>query len=329
MPAPPFTLTNAPEPLVTPTYDGSGQAVHPSVLRFFRDEVYCPLPSPYSYIMALTPYPYHDSSKENPSLLLSEDGETWVEDGITNPIEPEPPHGYLADPTLVWDGTYLYLYFGWYKAGADKGVYVRKSTDAINWTLKEKLPWGSPNPHIRYGAGLFYGTGVHPGLQIDEGIANYLVPNPRTDAKVTGKTVNYWHHTVRRLTNGKYWCIVCDDATKRRLWLFGRASARRLWLLESDDYYNWIQFSPEIMSPSENGWDDRSLYKADFYVLNGKVHVYYSAHNPSGEWHFGYTEADCGLPKNVISDNVFCTNTSSPIIHECYKHKKDENRVPL
>lgn len=74
-------LTNAPSPITTPTYDGSGQTVHPSVLDFGQGII---RPghtawNGYRYWMAMTPYPNSQAIYENPSLLCSHDGLTWTE----------------------------------------------------------------------------------------------------------------------------------------------------------------------------------------------------------------------------------------------------------
>ena len=66
-------LPNAARPLITPTYDGSGEAVHPDILFFpngWRG---------WEYWLVITPYPGDDTSKENPSILVSHDGITWRE----------------------------------------------------------------------------------------------------------------------------------------------------------------------------------------------------------------------------------------------------------
>src|SRR5690349_7627397 len=81
------------------TFDGSGQVVHPDVVFL-----------PHSWdngqarlAMAITPYPYGDAGRENPSLFVSEAGDTWaVPATATNPIV-QPTAGYLSDPALVFD----------------------------------------------------------------------------------------------------------------------------------------------------------------------------------------------------------------------------------
>src|SRR5579863_975337 len=60
-PVAPVPLANAQSPLTTPTYDGSGQAVEPTII-FFDTPWHG-----FSYWMAYSPYPNGDPTKENPS----------------------------------------------------------------------------------------------------------------------------------------------------------------------------------------------------------------------------------------------------------------------
>ena len=78
-------LTNASTPQTTPTYDGSGQVVHPGIVYFPGGW------NGYQYWLVVTPYPGGNAAFENPSILVSQDGVTWIQPpGITNPIAGPP-----------------------------------------------------------------------------------------------------------------------------------------------------------------------------------------------------------------------------------------------
>jgi hypothetical protein len=94
--------------LTIPTYEKSGQANHPSVIDFLA-EYGMPTWGGYRYWMSMTPYPFDNDRYENPSLLASKDGVTWVAPrGIPSPLV-SLPSGYRrssrhnSDPTLVYD----------------------------------------------------------------------------------------------------------------------------------------------------------------------------------------------------------------------------------
>jgi len=116
--------------LTIPTYDGSNVVVHPSVVHFERGW------NGYRYWMAMTPYPASNSAFENPSILASNDGTTWVVPaGLTNPVEPQPASGFNSDPYLVFanDG---YLYMFWRVVTSASAIWYRRSLDGITWTDK-------------------------------------------------------------------------------------------------------------------------------------------------------------------------------------------------
>ena len=102
-------LKNAVCPQHIPTYDGSDQSTHPSVLRF--DAPW----HGYLYWMAMTPYPYNNDGLEDPSILVSNDAQTWiVPEGLTNPLTPAPKPGHNCDVELVYnkerDELWLYMW---------------------------------------------------------------------------------------------------------------------------------------------------------------------------------------------------------------------------
>ncbi|HUD21200.1 MAG TPA: hypothetical protein VMQ44_04010 [Candidatus Saccharimonadales bacterium] len=111
-----------------PTYDGSNQCTHPSV-------VYIPGGlSGYRYWMAMTPLPGAVSTYENPCIVASNDGNTWVVPaGVTNPLVPSPINGtYNSDVDLIWDGSLLWIFYRW--ADTQNKIRYLTSPDGINWT---------------------------------------------------------------------------------------------------------------------------------------------------------------------------------------------------
>lgn len=115
--------------LETPTYDGSGQAVHPDV---FHSSWGWPKAAKYRYWMVLTPYAYSDFSRENPSILVSNNGRNWfVPEGLVNPIEPAPTEGHYSDPDIVMGDGRLWVFFRWDK-GLEERIYAKSSNDGIH-----------------------------------------------------------------------------------------------------------------------------------------------------------------------------------------------------
>ncbi|TGE31762.1 hypothetical protein [Desulfosporosinus sp. Sb-LF] len=126
---------NAFNHIVTPTYDRSGQAVHPSVIDF-KTEYGIETWGEFRYWMAITPYPNFNSTVENPSILVSKDGLNWINPpGIKNPLAPRPlgvlsflSRNYNSDPELVYDPDQnkLILYWREYSDGAFEKIWAIK-----------------------------------------------------------------------------------------------------------------------------------------------------------------------------------------------------------
>lgn len=130
-PFPTVSPYNSPlAPCTIPTYDGSGETIHPGVYDFGRGNKW----NGYRFWMANTPYPNNDVTLENPSIFASQDGQTWVVPaGVTNPIYdyPSPDGALWSDTDLIYDpvGNRLVLT---YRDGNEKN-YVATSTDGVTW----------------------------------------------------------------------------------------------------------------------------------------------------------------------------------------------------
>ncbi len=126
-------------PIDIPTYDGLPSVGHPDVLDTGEQRF-----GGWRYWMAFTPYP--TAPRENPSLLVSEDGTTWQPpDGLVNPVvtlEESQALGYEAnsdpDLCLLHDGR-LALYYRPIYGVHDDALFRKVSDDGVNWSEGEEL----------------------------------------------------------------------------------------------------------------------------------------------------------------------------------------------
>ncbi|HUQ98935.1 MAG TPA: hypothetical protein VM166_05720 [Gemmatimonadaceae bacterium] len=114
--------------LLLETFDGSGQAVHP-------DAALTPVTWGDAVTqLFVTPYPYGDASKENPSLYSRRTFLNWiVPSGVINPIV-RPVSGYLSDPDHVFnpDTNELWLY---YRAVTDENeIHLLRGKGPSMWS---------------------------------------------------------------------------------------------------------------------------------------------------------------------------------------------------
>ena len=108
-----------------PTYDGSGQAVHPSLLV----QDYNP-----RFVLAFTPYTDTDDRVENPSIVVSDDGIHFREEvqGL-NPLATAPEKDHNDDPDLfLYNGKYGILYLETMRP-EKQTLYLLGSQDRIHW----------------------------------------------------------------------------------------------------------------------------------------------------------------------------------------------------
>jgi hypothetical protein len=112
--------------IALPTYEQSGQAVHPDILV-----------EPDRYVLAYTPYPYANAAFENPSIAVGPDGYSFYEPAPgVNPIVPTPPTDHNDDPDLRFDeatGEYAMLYLETRRPDYQLLVELR-SRDLISWS---------------------------------------------------------------------------------------------------------------------------------------------------------------------------------------------------
>ena len=129
-------------PLPVPTYDGSGQAVHPDFVR---------LPSSWSgapYRLVATPYPGGNATYENPSLYSGSTGSSWVvPNGVQNPLERPQGSDYLSDPDMLYDPDAGELRLYYRRVTSNNEIWMISSSNGVIWSAP-MLSLQAPNHMI-------------------------------------------------------------------------------------------------------------------------------------------------------------------------------------
>jgi hypothetical protein len=285
---PPPLLANAQMFQNIPTYDGSEQVVHPDVV-YFPGRWHG-----YKYWMAITPYPYGDDHRENPGVVVSDDGVDWlVPPGVTNPLIPPPACDHNSDPDLVYHpGTgELYFFYTEQQRGErcdalnENHLRLLKSSDGVHWSVPQTvLSWDlakAPlylSPGVVYRSGSFElwlagNTGVARATSND-GIHWSALEPVRIDAAP-------WHLDVQYVeARSEYWMLFVDSPL----------AGSKLRVAMSKDGIAWNVYPAPLLVPGPV-WDDERIYRATFlYGDNGVLRVWYSASSRLGVWHVGYAE---------------------------------------
>ena len=299
---------NAPDPLVTPTYDGSGQVVHPDVVHVPGGW------NGYEYWMGMTPYPYTNSDYENPSVLVSNDNVTWiVPPGVVNPLVPEPlGHNDDVDMLLV-DGE-MVMYYN--ETNDDGNTYLMRlaSTDGVDW--------GVPQTVITLPNYVMSPTVIHDGsvytMWYVRSAGGCSAPSQDFYRRTSGDGITWgpeeaavmvhpdrvlWHLDVQ-LVDGVYTMLFVsypDGST---------CGNTQLYYAESVDGLNWTANLEPLLVPSASGWDNASIYRASYTLAGTWLRVWYSARSSDGQWYVGFTEGEKNDFVTTLADIWFEINGS-------------------
>ncbi|MBR5916417.1 MAG: hypothetical protein IKZ57_08225 [Spirochaetia bacterium] len=181
-----------------PTYDGSGQAVHPSLLvQDDRTSGGNPVADGPRFVLAFTPYTDTDDRVENPSILISDDGLVFREEksGL-NPLVPAPEKDHNDDPDLFCsNGKYGILYLETMRP-EKQSLILLESTDRIHWEKRV-----IHEEHLDQGSGCFM---LSPKYIEKDGLSYlFYVNRDATDGYrieyVTGKDVYSLDFTHRNV----------------------------------------------------------------------------------------------------------------------------------
>ena len=299
-------LTSEPKPFSTPTYDGSGQSVHPDIMLF---------PAAWHgsrMWVSLTPYPFGNSGFENPSLYVSSTGTSvQVPSGVVNPLVPMPfAPNYNSDPDLTYDPHTDRLVMAYRVAGGPSNqIMVMSSGDGQSWTV----------PHLAFSA---YGNGAvspsmlpardgHPAMAwyVDAGTAGCGATSTRvmvrraassavpldsvawqdgvaTDLTQPGYVV--WHMKVEYVPSFKeYWALYVAYPADG-----GSCQDDDLFLARSADGVHWQTYSRAVLRHELRAWTAGALYRSSFVYdpTTDALRVWLSGVDVTAVWHVGYAQ---------------------------------------
>lgn len=285
------TATHAATPLTVPTYEGSGQLVHPKVLDMEVELGPGMTFGGYRYVMAFTPYPNSVDDHENPSIVASQDGDTWeVPAGLTNPITTLPAEAdYHSDTHLVLsqDGTKVYCFYR-RTVGTETTLYHKSSTDLVTWSaetlvyvlagteLSPSIVWDGSQYRIYYLSGTANGLAYRTFADIDAPVVSSFVQC--TVANLTPRI--YWHGDVIRTAAGEYQAVFMTHPEPGAL-VFGASADGESWAIGTN---------PFLEVDAGISWVDTSIYRSSFVrTAEGQWDLWYPGKSAAGVWRLGRT----------------------------------------
>ncbi|HON36876.1 MAG TPA: hypothetical protein PLY52_11295 [Methanothrix sp.] len=291
----PRLLWSPPTVLTTPTYDGSGQTVHPSVVYIEGGF------AGYKYWMGITPYPNGNDDYENPSLLASNDGITWeVPSGITNPLATKPSL-HNCDPCLVWnpDTGKLYYYYVELTTGPTWQIYRWEISDVDGVpTLGTKTALTISSPQL-YSPAVYY-NGPNDWVMWYYGDEGVLERRTSSDGLTWGPATNMsvfdidttikiswipWHVSVTKIPDGKYLFWIAAYPTG------GNNGQTDLFWAIADNLTAPLKFKQTAFLAEFPGWGSGQVYHSSMICMeNGTYRLYISAKSSSNVWRIGYAD---------------------------------------
>ena len=296
-------LQNAAAPLSIPTYEGTDQPTHPSVVRF--DQPW----NGYTYWMAMTPYPFNNGALENPSIVASNDGINWVvPQGVTNPLIDTPSKGHNCDVDLVYvpNTDELRMYY----VDADDIISSRikmiRTTDGVNWSvpvtvlkdLVKKYSMLSPSIEILPDGTymMWYVDAGNTGWNNQSNTVKYRTSSDGISWSAATTCTDFvqpgyqiWHIDVHYdAASGSYYAVFpaypngtdCDSC--------------KLFFAVNSTGNKWEFFSKPILKPGNTGaWDDYCIYRSSMLMEGNTLKVWYGAKKQEdSSWHIGLSQRD-------------------------------------
>jgi hypothetical protein len=281
-----YNITKAPSLNVAsyytiPDYPGLGTVVHPDVLYFAAGW------NGYKYWMAYTPCP--PTANENPSIAVSNDGETWITPpGLTNPIDANPGGGANnSDASLCMSADNVTMYIVWreFKAATVDKIYLSSSADGVTWAAPTLILSPATNqgmsPSVLWDGAQFVmwlcATSTYPLFQqytcaTIDGIWSAATqttwlnsPGP-IGASISPK------HADMILSGGVYY-LICMDVDN--------GINGGLYLATSADGLAW-KADPNFRLPVQVGVWDYLPYRASLLPVGDGLDIYYSGFDVVG-----------------------------------------------
>jgi hypothetical protein len=292
----------APASLLTPTYDGSGQLVHPDAVVF---------PQGWQgrrYWVSGTPYPIGNPKYENPSIYQGYTSrQMTVPANAKNPLAlPGALGGYLSDPDMLYDpdANQLRMYYRQTVESADL-LFMITSQNGEHWSAPQRVlsgeRYGLISPAIvRESATSWRMWSVSAVAQGCYSLSSEMSLNQRrsTDGitwsapEPVNLTVPHrvaWHLDVQYIpAKQEYWALIAayPEGTT--------CSQTAIYFARSADGTNWTVAPNPLLGPYEFGPLNDLVYRSTFHYheASDAVTVWFSgARLGDGGFHFSTASA--------------------------------------
>lgn len=291
--------------LTTPTYDASGQAVDPSVIKVGD-----------TFWMCVQPFPGGDFTYENPSILVSADGITWaVPEGLTNPIDAHPGgDAYNSDGEIVYDGETFYCFYREDTQAASEYIRLRTSADGVTWSAESTIITSvrsvtrPANPAVLFLGGRWFMWTCD--IATEAGELQYRTAPAATGPWSAPTVLDVSAPDSRQLfgidviwSHGVFYALITTRGNEPDPW------APRGFAAASPDGLNWIVNPTPVIAPS-GGIDD--TYDGTLIRAGDTFHVWHGTVTDN-VWRIGYQTLDASAwPGSRVVDSLAGAHSAWP-----------------
>ncbi len=305
--------------LTVPTYDGSGQLVHPDIVHIPEGW------KGWEYWMAFTPYARADSSLENPSIVVSHNGVDWSvpADGV-NPLVPRMSKGYNSDPDLLFDPVArgLVLLYREVSSGYNR-VKTMRSANGVSWSasrlLFRRLNHGMVSPSLTVVPGelprvwyvdagpnkcLKRTTRVMTQTALAEGALDPTAPEQGWNRPQRVALVQpgffIWHLDITWIASRhEFWAIY-------PAYRVGVCGERSLFFARSADGVTWTTYKVPFLHPRDVPWMNTTVYRTTslYDPTRNLIRLWISASATGNQWSLSYVEYDFSTFLTALENGV-------------------------
>lgn len=302
--------SNATYPLFIPTYDGSNQITHPSLI-YFPDKF-----GGFHYWLAATPYPNMNDFYENPCVFASNDLLNWTSKIVLSSVT-SGSNTHYSDTCIFHraDLNRLEVWYRWRdKISGNEQLYRNYSTDGTSWGSRElvyNFSFGDTttlSPAVLFEDGKYKMWYVNQNRQIRycESYVpenwqhlwenNKIINIPFAD-EYSSSNYKVWHIDVKHTEIGYELLINAYKSSEEN------QNKNELFYTKTTDNITFEK-AKKILQPTTGTtrFDNKMIYKSTLIKVNGMYYVIYGAMNTNNEFQCGLIYGDTITNLKYYSD---------------------------
>jgi len=282
-----------------PTYDGSGEVVHPDIMIKDRE-----------FKMAITPYASSNLDLENPSYYISGNGiDFHPPKGLENPLVGKPKSGYNDDPDIIYNDKTkeYYIYYNETPFDEKSRTWDRQylnlltSKNSVDWKNQKLITFdfkrGDPfivSPSIVVKDSIYHMFFIHID-NVNDHYCNAQDPHKHQIEEMISKDGLHWDKSkinnvdISLPKDFNPWHMnIIEDSGRYYMLVNGYEHSfcnnHSLYLAYSDNLKDWNFVEKPLIKPSESLYNSRNIYRSAAVIDGDDLYIYFSFYRFDKTW---------------------------------------------